>query len=319
MQVQVAKTHLLEDMRRRATRLEPYLSNPASETAYRQVKQRIELLEKTPGDTVADVQENLRKTARNATIKMGGKLAVSAGLLAGLITLAGNPSPTFLQTMACFGCLGGAMAVGLWSVVEQVDREMALEGIKALDEEVASRSAPRTGNLLGAPTVSLGGEASVGQLRSLLEATRTVLAAEPDPEAVPARKLLDQDLKRLKGRPDESLAQVRQSIARREKLMGRIGTFTPWLFGGGMLVAGTGHPVLGFTIAALGLAGLPALLILDPKNLVETLDRWEPQLELFREAHQGASEWTLAGSGGNVAQGERSVTVGGVVVRLKPR
>ncbi|GMU53215.1 MAG: hypothetical protein AMXMBFR33_23610 [Candidatus Xenobia bacterium] len=322
MHVQVAKSHLLEDLRQRATRLEPHLSNPATDIAYRQVKQRIDVLEKNPGDTVQDVQRHLRSQARKATYKLGGKLLLSGAFLAGLVTLISREPNGVLGTLASFGCLAGSMGVGLWSVVEQVDREMALEADKALQEELDARSfSPATGSPVASPTVSLGGEATLGQLRSLLRATRTVLESEHKPEASPARELLKKDLKRLKGPDDKTLERKRLEIKQRDALLGRIGSASPWAFGIGMLIAGSGHPAIGFPIAALGLAILPVLIIHDQDKQLEILDRWQPQLELFREADKEAQkvrEWSIEGTGSGIVEGDQAVQVGGVMVRLRP-
>ncbi len=322
MHVQVAKSHLLEDLRQRATRLEPHLSNPATDIAYRQLKQRIDLLEKNPGDTVQDVQRHLRAQARKASYKLGGKLLLSGALFAGLVTLIAKGQNGVLGTLASFGCLGGSMGVGLWSVVDQVDREMALEADRALNEELAARSySPATGSPVASPTVSLGGEATLGQLRSLLRATQTVLESEHKPEAAPARELLKKDLKRLKGPDDKTLEGKRLEILQRGALVGRIGSASPWVFGIGMLIAGSGHPAIGFPLAGLGLAVLPILIIQDQDKQLEILDRWQPQLESFREADKEAQkvrEWSIEGTGSGIVEGEHAVQVGGVMVRLRP-
>ncbi len=323
MEVQVAKSHLLEDLRRRATRLEPHLSNPATDVAYRQVKQRIDVLEKTPGDTVQDVQQHLRGEARTATCKRNAKLLLSGALITGLITLIAKGSDGFLGTMACFACLGGGMAAGFWSITDQVDREIALEGVAALKEEIAAANCSgATSSPVAAPTVSLGGEATVGQLRSLLQATQTVLQAEQKPEAATARALLKQDLKRLKGPNDKTLDQVRLEINQRDALMGRLGSASPWALGIGMVTIAMGYPAVGIPLAVAAVSVLPVFLILNQEKLVNTLDRWQPQLELFREADKEAQkvrEWSIQGSGAGVVEGERAVQVGGVMVRLRPR
>lgn len=214
------------------------------------------------------------------------------------------------------------MGVGLWSVVEQVDREMALEADRALNEELAARSfSPATGSPVASPTVSLGGEATLGQLRSLLRATQTVLESEHKPEAAPARELLKKDLKRLKGPDDKTLEGKRLEILQRGALVGRIGSASPWVFGIGMLIAGSGHPAIGFPLAGLGLAVLPILIIQDQDKQLEILDRWQPQLESFREADKEAQkvrEWSIEGTGSGIVEGEHAVQVGGVMVRLRP-
>jgi hypothetical protein len=297
------------------------LSNPATETAYQQVKQRIELLEKTPGDTVDQVQDHLRSQARKAGLKQGAKLALCGALAAGFFTLVAGGTNSVLPVLGAFACMGGAMGAGFWSIVDQVDREIALEGVKALDEETAPFGASGTGNLIGAPTVSLGGEATVGQLRSLLQATQTVLEAERLPEAAPARALLKKDLKRIKRLRDEPLTELRESIARREARLELWGRSSAWMVAGGMAVMALGSPPIGIGLMVAGIAALPAYEILGGARLVETLDRWEPQLEAFRSAYNDAEhvrDWTLEGTGPGVKEGERAVIIGGVAVKLRP-
>jgi hypothetical protein len=114
---------------------------------------------------------------------------------------------------------------------------------------------------------------------------------------------------------------VRENVAAREALLDRLGSLAPWAVAAGMGVAALGYPPVGIGLLVAGVGILPAYELLSQKKIVETLDRWEPQLEHFREAHKGAQqarEWSLQGSGGGVVEGERSVQIGGVVVRLRP-
>ncbi len=333
MQVSVAKSDVLSDLRQRAKRFENHLTNPASQAAHATLSQQIDLLEHTPGETVGQVRtELLAQAAQMASgrNRLGLASAAMLGTMATSLVLTGGPGGGGWTTGLNVVCLLGGAMTGILAV-DRHEKTSWLKGqAESLQSFLPASSYSGNGNLVGQPTeVDLSGPASVAQLRGLLEATRGSLAEQPQPELEAARKQVESDLKELGRYPAKSLDDLRAVVRQQDESALPFVRFAPWGLGGSLAtiaVAGW-HWALAPVGAGMMLATMGALMYGankrgNARQVEIMLNRWEMQLQSLKEIHQAGQEmrdWKTVGAGSTVKEDAMAVVVGGVRVPVRAR
>lgn len=334
MQVSVAKSDVLTDLRQRARRFENHLTNPASQAAHDTLSQQIDLLEQTPGETVGQVRTELLAQASQMASGRNRLGLASAAMLGTMVTslvLTGGPTGgggwTTGLNVVCL--LGGAMT-GILALDRHEKRNWLKGQAESLESFLPASSYAGNGNLVGQPTeVDLSGPASVAQLRGLLEATRGSLAEQTQPEFESARKQVESDLKELGRYPADSLEELRAVVRQQDKSASPFVRFAPWGLGGSLAsiaVAGwhwAFAPIgAGMMLATMGVLMYGANKRGNARQVETMLNRWEPQLQSLKEIHQAGQEmrdWKTLGAGSAIKEDAMSVLVGGVRVPVRAR
>lgn len=332
MQVSVAKSDILTDLRRRAGRFENHLTNPASQAAHSRLSDQIDLLESVPGETLGEVRSELLARAGKMDAgrnRLGLASAVMLGTLASSLVLTGGPTGGWTTGLNVICLFGGAMTGIL--AYDRHEKGSWLKGqAQSLESFVTGSTYAGNGNLVREPSeVDLSGPATVGQLRGLLEATRGSLAEQSQPEFEAARKQVESDLKELGRYPAESLEQLRAVVKERDEGAGPFVRLAPWGLGGSLTcIASVGFhwglaPLgVGLMLATMGSLMYGANRRGNARQVEAMLNRWEPQLQSLKEIHQAGQEmrdWKTVGAGSAVKEDAMAVVVGGVRVAVKAR
>ncbi len=332
MQVSVAKSDVLTDLRQRAGRFENHLTNPASQAAHSRLSDQIELLESVPGETLGEVRRELlaraekMDTGRN---RLGLASAAMLGTLATSLVLTGGPTGGWTTGLNVLCLFGGGMTGIL--AVDRHERGSWLKGQAAdLESFLPASGYAGNGNLVSQPTeVDLAGPATVAQMRGLLEATRGSLAEQSQPEFEAARKQVESDLKELGRYPAETLEELRAVVRHHDESAAPFVRLAPWGLGASLASIAVAGWHWGFAPAGAGLM-LATMGVLmyganrrgNARQVEAMLNRWEPQLQSLKEIHQAGQEmrdWKTVGAGSAIKEDAMSVVVGGVRVAVRAR